>query len=146
MYNCEDCKSQSFLISLQKKYHHYQLLPAAEAFFRICKVKSLQSPVGQTEKFFFSKSNLGRHGVWFTGLTATSNCFIKANNLVSFFGRIGFFQDNFLVLILESVGELFPLTLVHVGVVEEPGEQHEVAAVHEERQLQVGVAHTALES
>ena len=79
-------------------------------------------------------------------MTATSNCFIKANNLVSFFGRFGFFHDNLLVLILESVGELFPFTLVDVGVVEEPGEEHEVAAVHEERQLEVGVAHPALES
>ena len=47
---------------------------------------------------------------------------------------------------MESVGELFPFTLVDVGVVEEPGEEHEVAAVHEERQLEVGVAHSALES
>ena len=47
---------------------------------------------------------------------------------------------------MESVGELFPFTLVDVGVVEEPGEEHEVAAVHQERQLEVGVAHSTLES
>ena len=47
---------------------------------------------------------------------------------------------------MEPVGELFPLTLVDVGVVEEPGEEHEVAAVHQQRQLEVGVAHSALET
>ena len=41
---------------------------------------------------------------------------------------------------------MFPLTLVDVGVVEEPGEEHEVAAVHQQRQLEVGVAHSALET
>ena len=67
-------------------------------------------------------------------------------NLVSFFGRFRFLLDILLVVVLElSCGQLL-LTLVDVGVVEEPGEENEVAAVHEKGELEVGVTHSALEA
>ena len=67
-------------------------------------------------------------------------------NLVSFFGRFRFLLDILLVVVLElSCGQLL-LTLVDVGVVEEPGEENEVAAVHEKGELEVGVTQSALEA
>ena len=67
-------------------------------------------------------------------------------NLVSFFGRFRFLLDILLVVVLElSCGQLL-LTLVDVGVVEEPGEENEVAAVHQQGQLQVGVTHSTLQT
>ena len=45
MYNCEDCRAQSFLISLQKISSFYYSCCLQLKHYRICKVP----PVGQTQ-------------------------------------------------------------------------------------------------